>query len=81
MLKISLTNNDNRPVALVAPALSLGNFSSPSAGYSQRVHVNATGLKASCSAGLGNNPRGRLACRSTDNFQSKFLVQHAVFRV
>ena len=61
VLKISLTNNDNRPVAVVAPALSLGNFSSSDGhGYSEKVVVSQAGLKASCSAGLGNNPRGRL---------------------
>ena len=30
------------------------------AGYSEKVVVGQQGLKASCSAGLGNNPRGRL---------------------
>jgi hypothetical protein len=61
VLKIALTNNDNRPVAPVA-SVTLGNFSGDAngAGYSEKVVVSQGGLKASCSAGLGNNPRGRL---------------------
>ena len=61
VLKISLANNDNRPVATVA-SVSLGNFSGGTSGtgYSKKVVVSQQGLKTSCSAGLGNNPRGRL---------------------
>ena len=61
VLKVALTNNDNRPVATVG-SVSLGNFSGDAnhAGYSEKVVVGQQGLKASCSAGLGNNPRGRL---------------------
>lgn len=61
ILKLSLTNNDNRPVAAVG-SVSLGNFSGGSngTGYSKKVVLSQQGLKASCSAGLGNNPRGRL---------------------
>lgn len=61
VLKISLTNNDNHPVATVA-SVSLGNFSGDAngSGYSEKVVVSQAGLKARCSSGLGNNPHGRL---------------------
>ena len=57
VLKVSLVNADNRPVAVVGTE-TLGNYSSPT-GYSERVRVQGKALKASCDAGLGNNPRGR----------------------
>jgi hypothetical protein len=59
VLKVSLINADTRPVAVVAAAVPIGNFSELT-GYSAPVHINATNLKAACDAGLGSNPRGRL---------------------
>ena len=59
VIKVTVTNTDNRPIAPVGTA-SLGNFSTPG-GFSSPVVIKATGLKASCGAGLGSNPRGRLA--------------------
>jgi hypothetical protein len=59
VMKISLINADNEPVAVVSPSLQLGNFSTPGV-FSQPVLVNTSGLKAICSAGVGANPRGRL---------------------
>ena len=59
VLKVSLVNADTKPVAVVVAALPLGNYTSP-AGFSAPVVVKVAGLKASCAAGIGANPRGRL---------------------
>ena len=58
VLKVSLVNADTRPVVVVGTA-TLGNYTDPS-GYSQQVRIQGKGLQASCDAGIGNNPRGRL---------------------
>ena len=59
VLKVSLINADNRPVAVVAAALTLGNYSEAT-GWSAPVQVKASGLKESCSAGLRAKLRARL---------------------
>lgn len=57
VIKIGISNGDNRPVATVATE-TIGNYTG--AAFSPPVRVGAKGLKASCGAGLGSNPRGRL---------------------
>ena len=57
--KVTLVNADNRPAATVVAAMPLGNYSE-AAGYSAPVAVSAAGLRASCAAGIGAQPRPRL---------------------
>jgi len=58
-LSVALVNMDTKPVATLASAVPLGNYSSPT-GFSSPLRLAATNLNAACDGGLGSNAHGRL---------------------
>jgi hypothetical protein len=58
-LTVALVNEDTKPVATLAAAVPLGNYSA-AAGFSAPMRLRATGLNAPCDGGLGTNAHGRL---------------------